>query len=78
MITKDKLNEKNVHLKTLSDRFKASQWMVETVRENGDIHIASKYVSKFQQMFSGKSKTNLMKAGRWRKSIISSIGFKDE
>ena len=56
---------KRLQVSTLSDRYKATQWMVDHAQEHGDKHIASKCVKQFPGFFSGKPNANIMKAMRW-------------
>ena len=55
------------HVLSIAQRGFIVRWMVRTVEEEGELHIASKAVSHFHQRFRGKVNANLTKASRiWK------------
>ena len=67
---------KRVQVSTLSDRFRATKWMVDHAEQHGEKHIATKCVKQFPALFSGNQNANIMKAMRWWRDRGKIIGLK--
>lgn len=66
---------RKTHVNTLSERMKATQWIIAYANENDEKHIASKCVRHFPEFFPGNEESSIQKASRWWKSrmITSSL-----
>lgn len=67
---------RKIHVTTLSERYRATEWMIEHVRENGEKHIATKCIKQFPALFPGSSVANITKAMRWWKDRENTMGLK--
>lgn len=67
---------RKIHVTTLSERYKATEWMVDHVRGNGEKHIATKCIKQFPALFPGTSVANITKARRWWKDREETLVLK--